>query len=584
MSAVANAAPAPGDVYAVIVGYNGGRPGLPGLHFADDDAIRFSLFMRGLDSPTRRVHVWTLTEIDAETADMLDGAGLKVPGHGPPTRSALAAVMADVGRALTGAHPGAPPPSFYFIYAGHGLPGQVLLQPEPGSSQSGITGHEISVAVSALTRSTPDLRAFVFLDACRSQSLFSPRGSDPEIGPDLVPQARSLERAASAVRIGILTAAFSGKLAGEVPGVDAGSFSHFLASGMRGAADADGDQIITFGELVGFVTLKTAGQTGQRPWFMPPAGDFSEPAIDLRGYSTRLDLSGMPPGEYRVQGIGGRPVFAQSSKSPGQRLSLVLPPGRYQLVRVSKGGRVEARSELTLAAGQVTDATAVPLVSRGDGASVARGNDAFDESSSGDDPPPFPAPAPDDEPSPSNAFGPDVVDAVIAAYQAGREPAQLEEEDSNSLSLAASVARAPLGVGGAEPGIAVAYRRHFGRFLAGLGLSAGRSSHMAGESYRLDRYAALLEAGPVWSRGSRFEARLSLNGGAVSVVRRAAASPTRGDLAAPTLGAALGLCVRVAGALSLEMSGRYLVEWINLDGTRNARGNPNTEMGINYAF
>ena len=82
----------------------------------------------------------------------------------------------------------------------------------------------------------------------------------------------------------------------------------------------------------------------------------------------------------------------------------------------------------------------------------------------------------------------------------------------------------------------------------------------------------------------RFEARLSLNGGAVSVVRRAAASPTRGDLAAPTLGAALGLCVRVAGALSLEMSGRYLVEWINLDGTRNARGNPNTEMGINYAF
>jgi hypothetical protein len=578
--------PSTGEVYAVIVGYNGGQPGLPSLRYADDDAIRFSLFLKGLDAPARRVHVWTLTELDADTRAMLKGAGLAVTADGPPTRTALATVMDDVGRSLAAARRDAPPPAFYFIYAGHGLPGRVLLQPESAGAPAAITGHEISAAISALTRATPDLRVFVFLDACRSQSLFSSRGPDPEIGPDLVPQARSLERAAHAVRIGILTAAFSGRAAGEVRGLAAGSFSHFLASGLRGAADANGDQIVTFGELVAFVSLNTASLTGQRPWFMPPAGDFSQPAIDLRGYRTRLDLSAAPSGQYRVQGINGRPVFAEAFKGPGQRLSLVLPPGRYRLARISKWGQEEGRGVIELHEGQVTDGAAVDLGISGEGISAVRGGDPSEEPGPDDDPPPPSGNSDVDlgEPSLSNAFGPAVVDALVAAYQAGREPVDSPDEGRNSVAVAASLSTAPLGVGGAQPGVSIGYRRRFGALFAGVGFDASRSFHIASEGYRLDRYATLLEGGPLWTRGNRFEAHLAVTAGAVSIVRRADAGPTRGDLAAPAVGAAAGLGLHLSGALSLALSGRYLVEWVRLDGVRRPNGNPTVAMGIDYAF
>src|SRR5262249_7232294 len=96
----ARAAPASGDVYAVVIGYNGGQRRLPGLRSADDDAVRFALLLGGLDTPERRVRVWTLTEIDAETEQALARAGLHARRDGPPTRAAVDAALAEVGRAL----------------------------------------------------------------------------------------------------------------------------------------------------------------------------------------------------------------------------------------------------------------------------------------------------------------------------------------------------------------------------------------------------------------------------------------------------------------------------------------------------
>ena len=54
-----------------------------------------------------------------------------------------------------------------------------------------------------------------------------------------------------------VTAAFSGHSAGEVEALGAGYFSHVLASGLAGAADADGDRLVSFGELAAFVAYNT---------------------------------------------------------------------------------------------------------------------------------------------------------------------------------------------------------------------------------------------------------------------------------------------------------------------------------------
>jgi hypothetical protein len=115
------------DVYAVIVGYNGAQEGLPALRFADDDAARFALLLSGFaESPAR---VSLLARLDDETQRGLAAAGLTPKPAGPPTRTALLAALADVGRALAARPAGAPAPTFYFVYAGHGLNGRILLEP-----------------------------------------------------------------------------------------------------------------------------------------------------------------------------------------------------------------------------------------------------------------------------------------------------------------------------------------------------------------------------------------------------------------------------------------------------------------------
>src|SRR5262249_23734648 len=145
-------------------------------------------------------------------------AALSVTPDGPPTRRALMDAFAAVGRALAARPAGAPPPTFYFIYAGHGLRGRILLSPEAGGG-AGLTGGELRAAVAELARAVPALRAYVFLDACRSQSLFTERGAadgDAQ-GPDLSAEVSALEDRARELRLGVLTAAFSQRTAGEVP-------------------------------------------------------------------------------------------------------------------------------------------------------------------------------------------------------------------------------------------------------------------------------------------------------------------------------------------------------------------------------
>ena len=185
----ARAAPrlaAANEIYAVVVGYNGAQAGLPALRFADDDAVRFSLLLSGF-SPDGGGRVALLARLDDETRRGLATAGLTATPIGPPTRAAVLRAIADVQRALAARPAGAPPPTFYFVYAGHGLHGRILLEPEAGA-EAALTGHELRAAIAELGRAVPALRAYVFIDACRSQSLFTERGAEgaEAIGPDSI--------------------------------------------------------------------------------------------------------------------------------------------------------------------------------------------------------------------------------------------------------------------------------------------------------------------------------------------------------------------------------------------------------------
>ena len=554
----------PADVYAIVIGYNGGGPGLPTLRFADDDAVRFSLLLRGLDAGGRPARLWLLTELDAETESGLARAGLTARPDAPPTRAALSAALADVASALARRPPGAPDPLLYVIYAGHGLQGRILLKPD-GAPEAAITGHELRAAVAELARVAPNLRTFLFLDACRSQSLFTERGADSDLGPDLTAQASELERRADEVHIGVLTAAASGKPAGEVGDLGAGYFSHVLASGLAGAADADGDEVVSFGELVAFVAFNTERLTGQRPWFAPPGGDLRVPAIDLRGRRARLDLSGAPAGRYLIAAGTGRPIFAEAYNSGRTPLRLALPAGRYRIVRGAAAGPAQ-QTDVDLRPGERLDLGRAAWADGAATGSRARGGNE------------------DGAPSFESAFTPEVVSTLVAGFDAGRSPVSPRESPPHTLGVAFAVAAAPLGLPGAELGLSVRYRLRLGAWFAGARAELARSTHDQAGSYTLDRYAAWLEAGPRWAARAGVELTLFVAAGGGPVVRRASDGPTAGDSFAPAVAAGASADVRLHAAWRAFVDLRYAAQWVSIDGTRRAWGAAAAAAGVAVAF
>jgi hypothetical protein len=272
----------------------------------------------------------------------------------------------------------------------------VLLEPE-GASEAAITGAELRAQLAELARVDPRLRMLLFVDACRSQSLFGER--DGEAGPDFSTEVSALEQRAESLRIGVLTAASTGKPAAEVEDLGAGYFSHALASGLAGAADADGNEVVSFGELAAFVAFNTRRLTGQLPWFDPPEGDLGAEAIDLRGRLPRLVIPASNRGRYLVEAKGGPPVFAEAFKDTQRPLRLALPPGHYRLRHTADGRVLAAPAELL--AGQALDTGHLAWT---DARSEARG------------------PAPEVDLAVSTPFTSEAVSTLEAGFHAGREP------------------------------------------------------------------------------------------------------------------------------------------------------------------
>ncbi len=334
-SALGAAPPEAPEVYALVVGHNGGlpattsRPALPSLRFADDDALRLARWFQMLGGAD---HVVVLTEPDDDTRATWRAAGLDVPATQAPTRANLFAAI-DQLKAQLAARVSGRPAVLYFFYAGHGVTGRFLLKPE-GALDAGLTGHELRVRLGELEVDRVEL----FVDACRALWFFAEGGA----APDLSAEIDELENRRRHPVFGVLTATQSDRPAGETSQLQGGFFSHVLASGLAGAADVNGDDVVGFGELAAFVAFNTEALTGQRPWFEAPGGDLSAPVVDLHG-GPRLRLNAETHGRIRVLSATGVPVFAEMNKAAGRPARLVLPVGHYQVMqplRRPRGPRV----------------------------------------------------------------------------------------------------------------------------------------------------------------------------------------------------------------------------------------------------
>lgn len=521
------ASPEPPELYAIIVGYNGGRSGgdgptLPTLRFADDDALRFHRWFKGLAPED---HVWLLADPDDATrANATD-----LPPARAPTRTALLQAIDEL-KAKTQGHKA----RVFFIYAGHGLPGRFLLQPETGD-EAAFTGRELRAAFSSLDAET----AVLFLDACRSQSLFAERGAN-----DFSAEVRALERAADSSPLGILTAASSTQSAGEAVSLGGGYFSHVLASGLAGAADADADGTVRFGELAAFVAFHTERLFGQRPWFEAPGGDLRAPILELHPRSG-LALDPRLEGRLRVRSLATGSVVAELNKPAGLAAQLALPPGRYRVERATDSAEVEVSAGAKVLV--VPTAFASSAV-------AARGGDELDG---------FVSP-----------FSSDVVNALSAGYQSGVQTAQ-PGPWRHAIDATYGFNMLPFGALGVEHGVEAGWRYASGRFFGGVRALFHSASF---RDVTLNRAGALLDGG-VRFVPAPFELQPHFGVGVTSVWRNQA-GVTRADLSAPIFIGGLRLELPIGGGFALSLDARAELTLLSVDGARRPFVSPLLSLGV----
>jgi hypothetical protein len=277
--------------FALIIGVNqSGNASQAPLRYADDDAARYRDIFHAVGART-----YLLTTLDENTRRLHpEAAAEAMPARDKQLTATVAKLTADVEKAQRSGYV----TTLYVIYAGHGeVEGETgYVNLEDGR----LTGPALATRV--LNRVRAD-RSHVIVDACSSFYFALGRGSSgqrrplhgfSQLGGALVEQRD----------IGLLLSTSSARESHEWAAFQAGVFSHEVRSGMFGAADADGNGIVSYAEMAAFI--KRANQSipneKYRPevFWRPPRG--STALVDLRSaLDRRVEIDPDDNGHYYLE-------------------------------------------------------------------------------------------------------------------------------------------------------------------------------------------------------------------------------------------------------------------------------------------
>jgi hypothetical protein len=240
--------------FAIVVGNNRpeARSGNGHLHYADDDALSIDRLLRDAGATTV-----LLMRPDSDTRRL----NPDLQPDGLPTAVAVRQAMASLREAMLAAQRRGRRTELLLFFSGHGdvAHGEGYLVLEQGRLTREMLYKEI------LARS-PAQTNHVIVDACKSYFLAFDKGSG---GTRIPYRRRFAERFAPSLRedTGFVLSTSSDRDSHEWERFQAGVFSHEVHSALRGAADADADGRVTYGELGAF--LATANQAIANPRFRP---------------------------------------------------------------------------------------------------------------------------------------------------------------------------------------------------------------------------------------------------------------------------------------------------------------------------
>jgi hypothetical protein len=186
------------------------------------------------------------------------------------------------------------------------------------------------------------------VDSCSSGALTRQKGGQ-RAPPFLVDTSSAVKGHA------ILTSSAADEASQESDRIAASFFTHFLLSGLRGAADANLDGKVTVNEAYQFAFAETLARTertragAQHPAYdIQLAGSGDVVVTDLRGTDATIVFPEAVSGRFFVRDRDGR-LVAELHKPEGRPVELGVESGPYRVVRDDGGRLAEAR--LTVASG-----------------------------------------------------------------------------------------------------------------------------------------------------------------------------------------------------------------------------------------
>lgn len=332
--------------FALVAGANYGGPDRPALEYAVSDARRFARVLIDLGG------------VSAADAIVLEQPALR------DVESALGQLQARILEAKRAAKAnGGGRTELLVYYSGHADDKGLLLGEDRYSYRS---------LRDRLDEVPADVRIAV-LDACASGAITRLKGGRLH-QPFLVDESSEMRGHA------FLTSSSESEAAQESDHIKASYFTHYLISGLRGAADANGEGKVTLNEAYQFAFNETLGRTvdtkggAQHPSYdINLAGTGDVVMTDLRQTSATLVLAEALDGRFFVTNAK-QELVVELYKPLGRKVELGLEPGTYE-VRVEREAaaflakpKLAEGSQVVLEPTQFTPTTPVPTRARGGGA------------------------------------------------------------------------------------------------------------------------------------------------------------------------------------------------------------------------
>jgi hypothetical protein len=306
--------------FALMAGFNDGGPSRPVLHFATTDAQAMSKVLE------------TLGGVSPDDLLLVQ----------QPSRAAYLAAFDRLNRLVASTSAAGLRREVVVYYSGHSDEEGLLI------GRDRVSYDELRARIQAVPA---DVRLAI-LDSCASGAFTRNKGGTRR--PPFL-----LDTSVNAKGHAFLASSAIDEVAQESNRIGASFFTHYLVSGLRGAADVNRDRRVTLQEAFQFAaqetlahTEKTRGGPQHAAYEFDLAGTSDLVVTDVRATQATLALGTDLSGRIGIRDGAGN-LVVELRKAGGNTIELGLEAGRY--VVTMEGGSTSFEAEVALGLGQRAD-------------------------------------------------------------------------------------------------------------------------------------------------------------------------------------------------------------------------------------